>query len=98
MAAALNHMHIVKILCEAGADCNARDKNMLTPLLAAVKGGHMEAVTKLESYGADHTAVDNMQRGAEYYALLSCDVDMLHRFITHENVDHVIVPGASLCV
>ncbi len=37
----------VKLMIEAGADANARNRNLDTPLLLATKGGHEKTIDQL---------------------------------------------------
>jgi len=53
-AAQAGHLEGAKRLLEAGADVNKKDKDGLTPLLYAIKGGHKDLVMLLIAKGADN--------------------------------------------
>ena len=53
-AAAENNAAAIRVLVEAGADIHARSTSgMFTPLLFAVRGGHLDATRALLDAGAD---------------------------------------------
>jgi ankyrin repeat protein len=53
VAALSNHMDIVSLLCERGADVNSRPLGCFVSIEAAVYLGHLQIVKKLIKYGAD---------------------------------------------
>lgn len=57
-AAGYNHLEVVKLLLENGADIEAKDKGCLVPLHNACSYGHYEVAELLIKYGADVNAVD----------------------------------------
>jgi uncharacterized protein len=52
-SAKAGHFEVAKILVEAGADVNLKDKYWLTPLIKAAGGGHMDVIQLLVGNGAD---------------------------------------------
>jgi ankyrin repeat protein len=53
VAALSNHMDIVSLLCERGADVNSRPLGCFVSIEAAVYSGHLQIVKKLIKHGAD---------------------------------------------
>ena len=47
------HLNIVRLLLEAGADTNVRDREARTPLILAARNGHVEIARLLLDAGAD---------------------------------------------
>lgn len=53
MAAFVGSLEKLRNFIETGTDVDAKDENGRTPLLRAIKGGHIEAVRFLIGHGAD---------------------------------------------
>lgn len=57
-ACELGNLHIVRYLCDLGANVNGRGRQGETPLMAAAAGGELDVVRFLLSRGADSTMHD----------------------------------------
>ena len=69
VAALFDRAEIVKLLCDAGADVNARNEEGETALIWAAMGGKIEIVKILIDAGADVNAKDNDGCTALWWAL-----------------------------
>lgn len=68
---------MLKIILDAGADINARDKNGTTPAMLAASQGHLEVLDLLLEYGADMDAVDGRGWNTLNYACENCEVSCI---------------------
>ncbi|GIL46013.1 hypothetical protein Vafri_3096 [Volvox africanus] len=66
-----NHLGLLRVLLEAGANPNLPDTNGCTPLLAACTEGHLEMARVLLEYGAK----PNMQRRDGWTALMGATLN-----------------------
>lgn len=67
----------VRMLIEAGADIELRNKEGQTPLLAAIKRKHTGAALLLIGANASVTAVDNDNRTPFYHAVNTSNIDVM---------------------
>lgn len=64
-------MEAIAVLCELGADVNARDREGWTPLLRAAAAGHHNAARMLLARGANPSCVDQLGHTALHLAVMS---------------------------
>lgn len=64
IAAGSGHRQLVKPLLEAGASCQARDRQGWTPLMFAAQEGHADIILDLLQAGSEVDAVDGQNRTA----------------------------------
>lgn len=70
-AASTGQVEAIAVLCELGADVNARDREGWTPLLRAAAAGHPSAVRMLLARGANTACVDQLGHTALHLAVMS---------------------------
>ena len=71
-----NHLNIVKILIEKGADVNARDHDGDTSLTIASSDGHVEVVKELLENGADVNARNSSGESSLWKACFSVNTEV----------------------
>lgn len=91
IASRKGHLPIVRLLCQNGAELEARDKDGLTSLHHACQQGHVEVVKFLLSMGADLETLDAAGNSVFHGAVLKEMVDVLQ--ILLESCQHR--PGGS---
>lgn len=62
------NVEIIKLLLNAGADVNARNEDLMTPLMASVSNKNAEVVSLMIKAGADINAQDKYEDSALHYA------------------------------
>ena len=72
VAAANAHVDAMALLLENGADANAKDRNLETPLLLATRTGQIDSVQFLIKNRANVNATDRMGRNALMFAIKRC--------------------------
>lgn len=72
----------IRVLCEAGANCNAADSKGMTPVLVCATTGHLDAIKFLKESGADMDAKDVQGR----------DMKAIAAFFSHTNIVAFLEP------
>lgn len=78
---------IVVMLCDAGADVHARDKNGATALHHAAECGHWEVVRELLTNGCDPDVVDSQNVSPVISAAVTCHWGIVDSLVNTANVD-----------
>ena len=85
LATKYGHLHLVEFLLNKGANIEARDKLLKTPLHYACENGHNLMVVKmLLDNNADPFERDNCGRSALHYAVYSGNKDMIELLTTNK--------------
>ena len=77
MASGNNHLDILQILLDAGADVNAKNKEDNSPLHWACLNGHVQAVLMLLKAGANPSALNGLGRTPVDEALTKEHIEVL---------------------
>ena len=85
VAAVNGHIEIIRLLVSSGARIDARDRNMVTPLLACLKKGLVEPAKVLLELGAEKFSSDRMQRSSAFFAAYSGCIELVKLFIDSRN-------------
>ena len=86
-AASNKHQDVIELLIRAGAEVDSRDKNQITPLLAAVMKGHISVVRQLLESSANRDATDKNSRNALYFAMTCGSLNIVKFFVNTSNVN-----------
>ncbi|TRY89574.1 hypothetical protein DNTS_025292 [Danionella cerebrum] len=80
---------VARVLCEAGCDVNARNREGESPLLTASARGFKDIVECLLEHGADMDSVDKDGHIALHLAVRRCQVEVVKCLLSHHcYVDH----------
>jgi ankyrin repeat protein len=79
-------MHLVEFFLNKGANVEARDKLLRTPLHYACEFGHALVAKKLMDHNSDPFEKDNCGRTALHYAVYSGQTELL-TILTQHNFD-----------
>ncbi|GMI18801.1 hypothetical protein TrLO_g11878 [Triparma laevis f. longispina] len=85
LAASNAHLEVMGLLLKAGADLEARDSNMDTPLLLAARTGHISATEFLLQRRANVNARDSMGRNALIHAVKSKNLDLVTTMMVYNS-------------
>jgi ankyrin repeat protein len=72
------------LLLKNGAEIDARDRNLETPLLLATRTGHTEATMYLLKAGANAKACDRMGRNILMHAIKSGNLELVDAMMAYE--------------
>ena len=89
-AACHAHLETMALLIKEGAELDARDRNMETPLLLATRTGHVEATVFLLKAGAKPKAADRMGGNILMHAIKSMNLELVDTVIGYSPDMHAV--------